>query len=143
MIYNRNPRDIWQQQSIRADTVPSEQPSPPTPPLDPECPAIIVFRITSNGRVLPVNNAKVTVTRDTGVGPNFFKIVYSNSSGKTPPMCVDAPPIIYSQTPTGTIPYYTYSAIIEADGYNTVAIGDIRTFRGISTTQPIILFPKH
>lgn len=101
----------------------------------------IVFQVYSGNLTLPISNAKITLYRQIDNNIYFYQEILTDISGKTEPICVFAPSISLSQSPLNPLPYYSYQARIEADGYDTVLLDDIRAFRGVTSIQPVPLEP--
>lgn len=106
------------------------------------CMSNLVFQITTANNTIPVNKAKVTVTRRDGETIYYYKEVLSDISGKTEPLCIYSLPKSLSLTPEFETPFLTYNATVEAEGYKPVEIKDIRAFTGITAVQPINLVPQ-
>ncbi|MBQ6820204.1 MAG: peptidoglycan-binding protein [Clostridium sp.] len=81
-----------------------------------------------NGTYLPVDNTKIIIRPSTS-GTNTNDIVlYTNSIGESEIIELDAPPIEYSQQPTGQIPYSMYDIRIERDGFQSILINRCQIF---------------
>lgn len=106
------------------------------------CMSNLVFQITTANNTLPVNNAKITVTRRQGDTVYYNREVLSDISGKTEPICLFTLPKSLSLTSEFETPYLTYSATVEAEGYKPVEIKDIRAFTGVTAVQPVNLVPQ-
>ncbi len=83
----------------------------------------------SENTYIPVNKAKVTVipTDENGRATRDNVEIYTNSSGVTEVIELDAPPIENSFTP-GIIPYSFVNVIVEKDGYEKVTIKGIQIY---------------
>lgn len=68
----------------------------------------------------PVENARVSVL-GTSV-PNVSQNAVTDSSGQTREVELTAPPIQYSQAPTGNIPYSLYDVRVQAPGFNDLIV---------------------
>ena len=88
--------------------------------------ATLIFQLYSGREALPVEGAVVTVTSpDTG----RVMTLISNSSGRTPPIRVYAPPKEESLEPNFQgLPYSLYNARVQAQGYTPSVIRGIQMF---------------
>ena len=88
--------------------------------------ATLIFQLYSGREALPVEGAVVTVTSpDTG----RVMTLISNSSGRTPPIRVYAPPKEESLDPNFQgLPYSLYNARVQAQGYTPSVIRGIQMF---------------
>lgn len=103
------------------------------------CDTTLVFQIYTAREALPVPGARVTIT-DPETGAT--RILTSDSSGRTSPMCVSAPPVERSLSPGSELPVYKrYTARIEAAGYYTETREDIQIFAGVQALQPVEMEP--
>lgn len=92
---------------------------------------------------VPVENSKVTVepTNQQRQGATSSNLV-TNSSGLTPEIEVDAPPLEYSMNPTNQIPYSLYNIKIERDGFEDVIIRGVQVFPNQIAVQNVSLLEK-
>ena len=83
----------------------------------------------SENTYIPVNKARVVVTPvdSSGAATRDNVEVYTNSSGLTQVIELDAPPIENSYTP-GLIPYSFVDVTVEKDGYETVYIKGVQIY---------------
>ena len=81
-----------------------------------------------NETYLPVSNTKIII-RPSESGTNTKDIVLStNSSGESEIVELPAPPLEYSQQPTGQIPYSMYDIRVEREGYQSILINRCQVF---------------
>lgn len=116
-----------------------QQPETEQQPSSNEVGYIDVGVFTASG-ALPVNNAVVTVyhTYDNGEEHIFYRLV-TDESGRVPTMEV---PVKYSGIGNPPESYYsTYNLRVQAVGYYTVNVIDIRVFPNITTVYRINLIP--
>jgi len=73
----------------------------------------------------PIQNATVTVTPTIGnimAARQTNEVLKTDSSGQTPVVTLDAPPLINSQTPSRNLPYSLYDVKVDANGYESQII---------------------
>ena len=81
-----------------------------------------------NETYLPVNDTKITI-RPSGSGVDAREIVlFTNSMGETETIELEAPPLEYSQQPTGQVPYSNYDIRIEREGFQSILINGCQVF---------------
>lgn len=104
------------------------------------CDTTLVFEIYTAREALPVPGARITIT-DPETGAT--RVLIGDSSGRTEPICVSAPPAERSLSPGSALPVYKrYTARIEAEGYYTEIREDIRVFAGVQALQPVEMEPS-
>lgn len=106
-----------------------------------ECRGRLIFQVSSSRGALPIENAKVQIGIQISPDIYFYKELITDNSGKTVPLCVFVPEKSLSLTPNNSKPYYSYHALIDADGYRKVKLDDIRAFEGITSLQSVTLEP--
>lgn len=95
----------------------------------------VIFEIYDETVALPVANAKVEVFSNENV---LLYTLYTDESGKTEPIELEAPPKEYALEQGEPQPYETYNAVISADGYDTVNINGVQVFAGAEALQRVI-----
>ena len=81
----------------------------------------------------PINNAKVEVL-------NTNIVSYTNSSGATNQIQLEAPSSFYSEVPQNDVkPYSTYDIRVSKDGLVPKVIQNVQIFPGITSTQNVFL----
>lgn len=99
----------------------------------------LVFKLYADPLSAPVRDAKVILSDAVG---SIEHILYSDASGRTPPILLAAPPAPPDMPPeAATVPYSVYNARIEADGYSPFVIKGIRLFEGVEGLAQIRLTP--
>jgi peptidoglycan hydrolase-like protein with peptidoglycan-binding domain len=81
-----------------------------------------------NETYIPVENTKITVRPSAG-GPIAEGISLStNSMGESEIVDLEAPPLEYSQQPTGQVPYSMYDIRVEREGFQSILINRCQVF---------------
>ena len=102
--------------------------------------ATLILQLYTGREATPVQGARVTVT-DPDTGANAASA--SNSSGRTQPFRLCTPPREESLDPDFPgVPYRTYDARIEAEGFTTVTVKGIQMFAGEDSILPLEMAPK-
>lgn len=102
----------------------------------------LIVNVTSVRGLYPINGAKVTVF--TGSEDNMTVIAeeVTDRSGKTPPIPLEAPSSVYTQTPDPTErPYSYYNIRTVEDGFKTNLNYNVAVFDKITSVQNINLEP--
>ena len=103
------------------------------------CDTTLLFQLSTAREALPVQGARITVT-DPANGETHT--LTTDSSGRTAALCVTAPPVDWSLVPdSAELPYSTYNALVEAEGYLSVEITGIQVFSGQQSLQPVEMNP--
>ena len=84
----------------------------------------------ANNTNTPNNNQSVT---------NKTTNLITDSSGITPTVDLEAPPLEYSQEPTNNLPYSLYDVIVEREGFNQVSIRGVQVFPESTALQQVNL----
>ena len=99
----------------------------------------ITLAVKTAGGALPVENAVVTVKDSAG---SILYVVFTDKSGRTPPLIVPAPPKANSSAPnTGEPPFYTYNIDTDKGGYVSVRNVSVPVYPGITSIQTVELLP--
>ncbi len=127
----------------------------PEPPLEPEYADLddflranprqgtLRFRTYTARNALPVEGARVLVTKVIGGSRHTFYDLLTDSSGQTQVLEMPAPSGELSQSPTVSVqPYALYDADITAEGYIPVSVRSLPVFEGILSVQRIALVPS-
>lgn len=104
----------------------------------------LVFEVHEDSPVrgrIPVPNAKITISKLLGDGYYFSKIVTTDENGETDPIGLPAVSRELSLKPGEDQVFTSYSASVEAPGYNRQDIYDIQIFDGITSIQHVNLQP--
>ena len=101
----------------------------------------VKMQVSTAGGVLPVPNAKVTITKE--LGNNVFTLysLTTDVNGQTLAVPLPAPDSSLSQTPDNSTPYSTYTIAIEHPKYQNVYNYSVPVFDGITSIQPVVLLP--
>lgn len=91
--------------------------------------------------VLPISNAKITVSKL--LGDNYFisKVVMTNEDGKTDPVPLPTVQAGLSTVPSNNRVTSNYIARVESPDFTTKDVFDIQIFEGITSIIPIKLIP--
>ena len=76
---------------------------------------------------IPVDGVKATLVPSQGQGGQEVQLT-TNSSGESQVIELSAPPLAYSQEPTGNIPYSLYDLRVERQGFQALVINGIQIF---------------
>ena len=90
--------------------------------------------VTEDG-ARPVENALVKISY-TGVPDSVQEEVRTDSSGKTPVLELQAPPLEYSMEPSEEQPYAEYTVQIQAEGYEPEEIAGTEVLPDTLALQP-------
>ncbi|MBL4931401.1 peptidoglycan-binding domain-containing protein [Clostridium paridis] len=83
---------------------------------------------------VPVDNSRITVNTQGG-GSQVYDVV-TDSSGLTPEIEVDAPPVEYSQNPSAQMPYSLCDVKVERSGFDPLNIRGCQIFPERTAIQP-------
>ena len=96
--------------------------------------------LTANGS-RPVENARVRITY-TGNPENVLEELVTDSSGKTPVIELNAPPLEYSVEPSEPQPYSEYNIQVIAEGYEDEEVAGTEVLPTVLAQQPIEMKEK-
>lgn len=96
--------------------------------------------VTSVSGFSPVANAKIQIS-NSGEPDTILEELTTDSSGNTPSLNLEAPPLEYSMTPSENQPYSEYNIKISAEDYDDEIITNIQIFAGENAIQQVILSP--
>lgn len=83
----------------------------------------------------PLENAKVTIFLESG-NLEF----YTNESGQTEKIELEAPELVYSESlQTEVVPYATYNIMVEKEGLTTVRVENVEVYPGEVSLQDVYL----
>ncbi len=88
----------------------------------------------------PVENATVSISY-TGEPDRPLEELQTDSSGLSPEVELDAPPLEYSLEPSEYQPYSEYTIRITAPGYETVSVSGAEILPTVTALQSVILRP--
>ena len=82
-----------------------------------------------NGTYIPIEGGKAILVPSPGQqGESKEVTLTTNSSGESQIIELDAPPLEYSQQPTGQVPYTLYDLRVDRDGFETLVIKGIQIY---------------
>jgi hypothetical protein len=86
---------------------------------------------------IPLDNATVRIRPSFGDGTQRQDIVVSTDvMGETEEIELDAPPLAYSEEPTGQTPYSMYDVRIDREGFESIIVNRCQIFPGQTAIQP-------
>ena len=94
--------------------------------------------VTSASGFSPVNNARIQIA-NSGEPNVILEEVSTDSSGNTPSISLEAPPLEYSMAPSENQPYSEYNIKIFAPDFDDEIITNIQIFSGEDAIQQVIL----
>ncbi len=97
--------------------------------------------VTSATGFSPIDNAKIQIA-NSGEPDIILEELSTNSSGNTPSINLEAPPLEYSMEPSENQPYSEYNIKISAPDYDDKIITNIQIFAGENAIQQVILEPS-
>lgn len=89
----------------------------------------------NQGQVSPVIGGKVVVSKN---GEVLYEL-FTNDSGQTETVALEAPPIEYSINENEPQPYETYDITVTADGYRNVIINGVQIFADRTALQKVTM----
>lgn len=98
---------------------------------------INVINIQNN---FPIQNARVTISYK-GEPTSAIERLETNSSGQTETVSLPAPPVELSLEPGIIQPYSEYNLVVEADGFDPIAISGTEILADSTAIQPVGMTP--
>ena len=92
--------------------------------------------------IIPIPNAKVTISKLLGDDYYLSKVITTNDNGETEPIQLPTVSRDLSLKPGEGRVFSTYQASVEAPGYIRKDIYDVQIFEGITSVQNINLQPS-
>lgn len=89
----------------------------------------------------PIQGARVSISYG-GQPQNIIEEIMTDSSGQTPVIELEAPPVEYSLAPSATQPYSEYTVTIEAPGYEECVIAGSQVLGDVTSIQNATMLPK-
>ena len=103
----------------------------------------ISFRVYTAREALPVEGAKVTVTKDFGGDKYTFFEMMTDSSGQTELQSLAAPDKSLSLDSSNKIqPFSLYDAVVSKNGYIEIILTGIPVFDGAKSVQRVAMVPS-
>ena len=102
---------------------------------------ILTVIARTGGGALPIDGAAVTV-RPLSEAGSPIRTVYTDESGRTPPLALNAPPAATSLSPGNARPYAVYEITVEKDGFYTHRNQNAPVFTGVTSMQYAELIPR-
>ena len=99
----------------------------------------LMVSVTVANRAIPIEGAKVTVSRDTGSGEEIIRVMMTDPSGNTERISLPAPTAQNSLSPGNSNVYSKYNVRVEKDGYYTTENMGVPVFAGRTSIQPVAL----
>ena len=99
------------------------------------------IQATSGRRAVPVENAKVTVSKEFTDGKRIFAEVTTDKSGIADGIVLPAPQATVSQEPSAQPPYASYDITVSHPGYIEEHYIAAPVFAGIKSIQPVHFMP--
>lgn len=97
--------------------------------------------ITSVTDNRPIEGARVSISYG-GQPQNIIEEIMTDSSGQTPVIELEAPPVEYSLAPSATQPYSEYTVTVEAPGYEECVIAGSQVLGDVTSIQNATMLPK-
>ena len=107
----------------------------------PKAPSVgyLAMRVRTAGDALPVKGARVTVLSAQDGGE--IAVLFTDSSGNTPPLALPAPDASASLTPGGGTVSFLYHTITDAEGYYSAQNLFLPVYAGVTSIQTVQLVP--
>ena len=99
----------------------------------------LTVSVTVANRAIPIEGAKVTVSRDTDSGEEIIRVMMTDPSGNTERISLPAPPARNSLSPGNSNIYGKYNVRVEKDGYYKTENIGVPVFAGRTSIQPVAL----
>lgn len=101
----------------------------------------LIAQVFTARQAIPIENAAVLVTRKNGSGDDLISYQFTNSSGETQKIEIEAPEMGLSQEPGNFEPFAVVDIRIEHPGYYPVIIHDAQVFANTTTEQQTEMIP--
>ncbi len=85
----------------------------------------------------PLQGAQIVISDD----KQNLTTIFTDESGQTSKISLEAPPLEYSLEPDNPMPYSKYNALITADGYETEKIEGIQVYADNESIQNVYMKP--
>lgn len=107
----------------------------------PRASGTLAVQIFTAGGALPVEGAAVTVRSGDGEEGSFIRTLYTDESGRTPPLALETPPASGSLSPGGIRPYAVYNVRVEREGFYPHENRNVPIFAGVTSVQSVEMIP--
>lgn len=97
--------------------------------------------LTSERTARPVEDARIEIST-AGIPDQIIDILSTDSSGRSPEIDLETPPLEYSLEPESRQPYSEYDLQITAEGYESVTISGAQLLPGETAVQELALKPE-
>ncbi len=103
----------------------------------------LIVRVSTAGGTIPLERALVTVYAADGDQSQIIATRYTDSSGKSDKIPLEAPPRALSESPDngGVRPYAIYNIEVKSDGYYDSFNLEVPIFDGITSVLPVYMIP--
>lgn len=127
-------------------TLPPDEIEELTPP-DASAPLLtdvgtIQVSVSTAQEAVPIEGAAVLISREENGSKRLIQAMITDSSGKTPILTVPAPSRTLTETPSDTIPFAVYRAVVTAPGFLPLINDNVTVFGGSSSILSAALQPK-
>lgn len=102
---------------------------------------LLTVRVYTSEAQLPISDAAVTVTQETGNGSRLIASRVTDQSGKIASVRISTPELSGSLSPGTDNPFALVNILIDHPGYERVLIENVQLFPGILTQQNVDLLP--
>lgn len=103
---------------------------------------VLVVQVYTADQALPLADANVLISQNSGSGENLIRVLKTDRSGKTQPISLEAPPAANSLDPENVgARFYQYNIRVDYPGYYTMENLNVPIFEGQTSIQPIAMIP--
>ncbi|MFA9396668.1 MAG: peptidoglycan-binding protein [Clostridiaceae bacterium] len=101
----------------------------------------LTIEVYKEDTYIPIEKAKVTVTQLAGEARQKSETIFTDSSGRSKDVILDAPPIENSMNPGDKPPYSLCNVLVEAPGYENIFVKGCQIYPDNQALQPCNLKP--
>ena len=103
---------------------------------------ILTVQVYTADGALPLADANVIITADSGSGEELIRVLKTDRGGKTLPVSLAAPPAANSLDPdNNNAKFYRYNIRVDYPGYYTTENLNVPIFEGQTSIQPVAMIP--
>lgn len=102
----------------------------------------LVVKVYTSKAVIPIPDASVAVTQNTGAGQTLIGLRYTDRSGITEPVLIQTPDLEESLHPSSETPYSLCDIFVIAPGYQSFTIHNVQIFPNARAVQNVMLVPQ-